>query len=302
MPALARDLCWRQFELFATSGPYDQATAKLTLQPLINLGRLHTRDGNGTAAYRLHEALLNAAATRTQVRIDDKSVSFENIVKPGDDHRDIVRWLWTVLLADGIRALCRAGRWAEALHEAEQHHGIGQRLFDGRQVAIIAHCAAGDYLETFRLIDTTATPTAWEEAVVACMKAICLTWARRSVDSAATAMVDTYLSLAPEPDHAGFQARLGLTVADLTSGHALPPVAHKIERIAADTVDAYIARDVLTSPTALPLPEPTFRVLRETVRAAGLGTTMPPDLLGSLMLSIKAVEAALVHRLTHEQR
>ncbi|MGQ0777843.1 MAG: hypothetical protein ACT4NY_26110 [Pseudonocardiales bacterium] len=57
MPELARDLCWRQFGIFATNGPYDQATAKLTLQPLVNLGRLHTRDGNGTAAYQLHEAL-----------------------------------------------------------------------------------------------------------------------------------------------------------------------------------------------------------------------------------------------------
>jgi hypothetical protein len=29
---------------------------------------------------------------------------------------------------------------------------------------------------------------------------------------------------------------------------------------------------------------------------------MPPDLLGSLMLSVQAVEAALVQSLTHEQR
>lgn len=302
MPALARDLCWRQFELFATSGPYDQATARLTLQPLINLGRLHPRDGNGTAAYQLHEALLNAARTRTQVRVDGKPVSFENIVKPGDDHRDIVRWLWTVLLADGIRALCRAGRWAEALHEAEQHNGIGQRLLDGRQVAIIAHCAAGDYVDALRLIDATATPTPWEEAVAACLKVVCLTWVRRPVDSAVTAMVDIYLSLVPAPEHAVFQVRLGLTVADLASDQDIRLVAQKIERIATDAADAYAARDVLTSSTPLPLTASASHVLRETVRAAGLGTTMPPHMLDNLMQSVQASEATLARILAHEQR
>ncbi|MFC0865479.1 hypothetical protein ACFHYQ_24605 [Sphaerimonospora cavernae] len=108
MVEAARDLCWRQFDLFATSGPYDQATAKLALQPLVNLGRLHTRDGNGIAAYQVHEALFHAAQSRSEAVIDGTRIDLGRIVQDGDDHRVVVRWLWTILLADGIRALCRA--------------------------------------------------------------------------------------------------------------------------------------------------------------------------------------------------
>jgi hypothetical protein len=83
MAQAARDLCWRQFDLFATSGPYDQATAKLALQPLVNLGRLHTRDGNGTAAYQLHEALFRAAQSRSDAVIDATRIDMAASFSPG---------------------------------------------------------------------------------------------------------------------------------------------------------------------------------------------------------------------------
>lgn len=298
MPALARDLCWRQFDIFTTSGPYDQATAKLTLQPLVNLGRLHTRDGNGTAAYQLHEALLQAAKTRTETSVDGRTISLGTIVHHGDDHREIVRWLWTILLADGIRALCRAGRWSEALHRAEQHNGLGHRLFDGRQVAIIAHCAAHNHAEALRLTETSATPTAWEEAVAACMKVICRTWARQPTNSTTAAMVDAYLALDPVPEHAVFHVRLGLSVADLAHDtQATQPVLRMIERSALDAADAYAARDARTNRTTSPLTEAAAHALDKTVRAAGLGTTMPPRLLDNLMQSVQRSKTALVHAL-----
>jgi hypothetical protein len=299
MPALARDLCWRQFDIFATSGPYDQATAKLTLQPLVNLGRLHTRDGNGTAAYHLHEALFQAAKTRTEASVDSRTISLGTIVHPGDDHREIVRWLWTILLADGTRALCRAGRWSEALHRAEQHNGLGQRLFDGRQVAIIAHCAAHHHAEAIRLTEASATPTAWEQAVAACLKVLCLTWASQPTHSATTAMVNTYLALDPVPEHAVFHVRLGLSVADLAHHtHDTHPVIRMTERSALDSGDAYAARDARTNRTPSPLTEAAAHALDKTVRAAGLGTTMPPRLLDNLMHSVQSCETALARALT----
>jgi hypothetical protein len=49
MPGLARDLCWRQYGVFAQARIRDETTAKLALQPLINLARLHIRDGDGDA-------------------------------------------------------------------------------------------------------------------------------------------------------------------------------------------------------------------------------------------------------------
>ncbi|MGQ0774862.1 MAG: hypothetical protein ACT4NY_10685 [Pseudonocardiales bacterium] len=305
MPALARDLCWRQSNLFATSGPYDQATAKLTLQPLVNLGRLHTRDGNGTAAYQLHEALFQAAKTRTEASVDGRTISLGDIVHPGDDHREIVRWLWTILLADGTRALCRAGRWSEALHRAEQHNGLGHRLFDGRQVAIIAHCAAHNHAEAIRLTETSATPTAWEEALAACLKVICLTWAGQpthsattAMVSATTAMVNAYLALDPVPEHAVFHVRLGLSVADLARHtHDTHPVIRMTEHSALDSGDAYAARDARTNRTPSPLTEAAAHALDKAVRAAGLGTTMPPPLLDNLMHSVQSCETALARAL-----
>ncbi len=300
MPALARDLCWRQFDIFATSGPYNQARAKLTLQPVVNLGRLHTRDGNGTAAYQLHEALFQAAQTRTEASVDGRTISLGNLVHPDDDHREIVRWLWTILLSDGLRALCRAGRWSEALHRAEQHHGLGHRLFDGRQVAIITHCVAHHHPEAIRLTEASATPTAWEQAVAACMKVICLTWAGQPTHSATTAMVNAYLALDPVPEHAVFHVRLGLSVADLAHHtQDTQPVIRIIERSALDAADAYTARDALTNHTPSPLAKAAAHALNKTVQAASLGTTMPPPLLDNLMQSVHRSETALTHALAN---
>jgi hypothetical protein len=299
MPTLARDLCWQQFDIFATSGPYDQATAKLTLQPLVNLGRLHTRDGNGTAAYQLHEALFQAAKTRTEASVDGRTISLGTIVYPGGDHHEIVRWLWTILLADGTRALCRAGRWSEALHRAEQHNGVGHRLFDGRQVAIIAHCAAHNHAEAIRLTAASATPTAWEKAVAACLKVLCLTWAGRPTNSATTAMVDAYLALDPVPEHAVFHVRLGLSVVDLAHHtQDTQPVIRMIERSALDSADAYAARDASTNRTPSPLTAAAAQTLDKTIGAAGLGTPIPPRLLDNLMQSVQSSETALARALT----
>src|SRR6266436_5439413 len=57
MHSLARDLCWHQVSAFAQADIQDEATAKLALQPLVNLARLHIRDGDGDAGYQLLESL-----------------------------------------------------------------------------------------------------------------------------------------------------------------------------------------------------------------------------------------------------
>jgi hypothetical protein len=138
MPALARDLCRRQVEVFLIARPLDVATAKLVLQPLVNLGRLLIRDGEGTTAYQLLEALFGAVKSRTDTVIDGRKIRLADLISHDDDHREVVQWMWSVLLADGTRALTRAGRWAEVLRHAKQHRGIGHQLLDGRQVAILA--------------------------------------------------------------------------------------------------------------------------------------------------------------------
>lgn len=75
MPALARNICWRQAEIFLAFRSFNEATAKLALQPLINLGRLLIRDGDSTAAYRLLDALFEAVRSEADTVIADRSTA-----------------------------------------------------------------------------------------------------------------------------------------------------------------------------------------------------------------------------------
>ncbi|MDQ3886868.1 MAG: hypothetical protein M3308_07670 [Actinomycetota bacterium] len=121
----------------------------LTLQPLINLDRLHTRDGDGTAAYQLYEALFQAAKTRTEASVDGRTISLGTIVHPGDDHREIVRWLWTILLADGIRALMPCRSLVGGTPHAVFHVRLGLSVTD------LAH-STQDTQPVIRMIERSA--------------------------------------------------------------------------------------------------------------------------------------------------
>jgi hypothetical protein len=294
LPDLARDLCWRQFDIFAAHGPHDQQTAKATLQPLVNLGRLHTRDGNGTAAYQLLRDLLHGAKGLDHATVDGRTIAFDAIIRSGDDHREVVRWLWTILLADGLRALCRAGRWPEALHQAEQHNGVGQRLYDGRQVAVITRCLDGHPDTGIALLEQTATAEPWEQAIAACLKVMCLTWSEQQTTAAIAGMVAAYLALREPAEHALFLVRLGLVAVELAGDAA--PVESMIERIestAATCADAYAADEILTSGAAGRLTELASATLAASVQAASLGAGMPRDLHETLLRSVGHGERAL---------
>jgi hypothetical protein len=309
LPAVARKLCWQQSRIFLAFGSFNSATAKLALQPLVNLGRLLLRDGDGTAAYRLLDELFAAVRSRADTVIDGSEISFAGLISDAGDHREVVRWLWSVLLADGTRALTRAGRWPEALQHAEQHKGIGQRLLDGRQVAVLAHCAAGDHEKAQSLLAATSTPTPWEEAVAACMKVLCLTWAGQPASTAIATMTDRYLSLEPAREHAVFRVRLGLSVLDLAGGgadgaHRVQQVAEAVTRDALGAADAYAAHDALSHATCLShMTARRSPALTGLVRAAGLGLgTMPAEVLGNLMESVTDSEASIMKALNEQTR
>ena len=299
MPTHARALCWRQFDVFASHGPYDQTTAKLALQPLINIGRLDARTGDSAAAYRLHHAMLQAAKTRTTAVIDGRHLDLADIVRPGEDHTEIVGWLWTVLLADGLRALCRAGRLPEAHTQAERHHGIGERLLDGRQVAIIAHSAAGEHTTALHLLEITTTGTEWERAVAACLTVLCFRRAGQRTSAAIEAMCEAYLQLEPEPQHAAFHVGLGLTAASLaTHSDVTRPVIRRAAYLAADAADAYAAREILSLADLSSVAERTIEILHDVVRHASLGTAMPPPLLDDLLKAVEVSEQQLARFLS----
>jgi hypothetical protein len=198
--------------------------------------------------------------------------------------------------------LTRAGRWTEALQHARQHKGIGDRLLDGRQVAILAHCEAGDYGTALHLLADSSTPTPWEKAVAACMKVLCGRPADRPSDSDIATMMDRYLELEAAPEHVVFHVRLGLCVIDVTASDGrAAQVADVVVRAALDSADAYAARDVLSHETCLThTTMDASQALTEMVRASGLVTSsglgrgaLQGPLLDSLIDSAQVAKDAL---------
>jgi hypothetical protein len=107
LPALARDLCQQQFGIWHSARPFSAGTAKLALQPLINLGRLRARDGDGLAAHRLIGTLFTAVRHQAAAEIDGLVIDLSALTVSSADHRETVGWLWTVLVGDGARALAQ---------------------------------------------------------------------------------------------------------------------------------------------------------------------------------------------------
>lgn len=59
LPDLARQWCHRQANVYLRTHPLGAQAARHALEPLVNLARLHIRDGQGELAFHLIEALLH---------------------------------------------------------------------------------------------------------------------------------------------------------------------------------------------------------------------------------------------------
>ncbi|WP_283137522.1 hypothetical protein [Rhizohabitans arisaemae] len=289
-PDLARQLCRQQALLFREGRPFTVDVAKLSLQPLINLGRLHAREGDADAAYRTFEGLLNAVRDLGDVRIGATTTHLHNLVV-GAGHAELVKWVWRVLLHDGTRALTRAGRWKEALEHLTRHHGIGERLLEGRQVAVLAQATAE---AGFEMLARSVPTESWERPMAACLYALLLARAGRASASATATMIKAFLEYRPPRQQVVFYVRLGLTVLGLcTDAAQASPVAKQIIAEAITSRDAYAARELL--PQALPVidGEEPIVVLTALVQGAGLGERIPVGVVESVMDAALMAEAAL---------
>lgn len=293
MPDAARDLCLRQFTAFIGAGPFDADTTKLALQPLINIGRLHTRAGDGVTAYEIHQQMFNAAASGTTIQIANQTIDIGALVRPGIDQRKTAQWLWTVLLSDGLRALCRSGHWADALTQAEKNNGIGNRLLDGRQIAIIAAATDGDLTHARNLIDSTACSSLWEIAVLSCLWNLTTSGSMLAEAANHDAMYASYLTLSPESVSSLFLVRVGLTVVDLAEPHPVPVPAIKTIKRNASFGDGYAAAELLNHPIHQLLDPAIIAELQALVAAASLGAAptgkLADDLASSAEDSLLAV-------------
>lgn len=156
----AHELCWRQFDIFHSHAPLTPKAAKLALQPVVNLGRLHIRDHRADHAHQLLTHAYQALRTNTPSLIDGREYDLNELIDGRTESRqELVRFLWAVLLADGTRALTRAGRWGEARAHLDRHNGIGERMLDGRQVAILTHISADNHEDALNLWSTVPLPS-----------------------------------------------------------------------------------------------------------------------------------------------
>jgi hypothetical protein len=295
MPDLARDLCWQQFDAYTTAGPYSETIAKLALQPLVNLARLRIRDGDSHGGYQVFQSLHEAArSSGGQAAIDGRTVSITALIAQGSTRETVTEWLWAVLLTDGLRALCQDGRWADALSQAQQHDGIGSRLLGGRQIAVLALAADGRHEEAGRLLHKTNPAEPWEHAVTSCLWILLQAPGEAAPASACAEMTSAFLAL-NDPDHAMFMACLGLTAAELAvPDNGQPAVISEITRIAAQSRDAYIAREVLSSPVAPIVRKQSITQLHGIVRQSGLGRPLTQEQRQRLTTSARAATSALM--------
>lgn len=142
LPDLAREMCHEHAAAYLHACPLPAMSAIRGLEPVVNLARLQIRGGHADVGRQRLLDLYAAVEAGAPAR-------FEGVAIPADltatdkDRHEVVAWLWRVLLADGTRALATEGRWSEALAHIEAHRGVGKRMLDGRQVAVLASLVRG---------------------------------------------------------------------------------------------------------------------------------------------------------------
>ncbi|MGH2599502.1 MAG: hypothetical protein ACRDJ9_08955 [Dehalococcoidia bacterium] len=272
--------------------------ARQALEPLVNLARLHIRDGNGDAAFCLLDNLYEAVASRTDTLIDGIAVPAANLTATEADHRELRQWLWSVHLADGTRALTSAERWQDAHDHLRTRKGIGHRMLDGRQVAVIARMTAGDEDGAVALLDATAPGEPWQNAVTACLRALCADTGHPATDR--LAMLERYRRLVPAPALAVFHTRLGLSVIDATGGIQQPTardLAAELIKQAVAFRDGYTAREVLAHDgCATLLTDNQAGDLAAVLGASALGCHAIPSQLQAKLSAALTASAAVLSR------
>ncbi|MFD5299611.1 hypothetical protein ACFWJU_30965 [Streptomyces mutabilis] len=297
LPDLARELCHRHAAAYLHACPLPGMSAIRGLEPVVNLARLQIRAGRADEG---RQRLLDLYATVEA----GASAQFDGVTVPSDltatdeDRQEVRAWLWRVLLADGTRTLTTEGRWAEAEAHIEAHRGVGSRMLDGRQTAVLAALTTGDTARAAALLTDTEPGDPWEEAVTACLTVLCRRDAGQPVDRDVADLVASYTGRKTEPGLTVFDIRLGLTVLDAT-GSTEPSVARRIvddlHRRTVNARDGYVARETLAHPlfTAIASGRQA-QDCRDLVSACALGTGGMPNELQRKLTSIVRISDSVI--------
>ncbi len=274
-PDLARTWCHQHARLYLTTRPLHKQAVLHALEPLVNLARLRIRASDGTGACDLLDQLHTAIATRTNTTLDGTRVPAASMATTRDEHRQIRRWLWTVVLTTTARAHATAGNWHAAHQALKAQAGMGRRMLDGRQIAVLAELTHGNTAASKALIAETVTQDAWEQAITASITALI----EPSRENGDRLLATWQASEAFRPGLTVFGLRLGLTTHALLKRCHHPDtddVGLDLARRVIALEDGYAARDILTSP--LPrqlLAHEQQKALQTTVQACALGGTVP---------------------------
>jgi hypothetical protein len=243
IPDLARTWCHRHARLHLAHTPLDCPAARRALEPLVNLARLRIRAGHGEAAYRLLTRLYTAVTTHTDTTIDGTDLPAA-LTATEEDHQEVCQWLWSITLADTARALTSAGRWNDALTHMRDHHGIGHRLLDGRQIAIIAALTTDHPDHALALLDDCTPIDAWEHAISGCFAL------HSGSDPAAAHLTQHYEQVPLRPEIAVFRTRLGLAILDAehTDHLSIDAFTAQLIQRTLDTCDGYAVQDLISEP------------------------------------------------------
>ncbi|MER6396057.1 hypothetical protein ABT263_08325 [Kitasatospora sp. NPDC001603] len=242
LPEYARELCHRHADLYLPRGPLTAMSAIRGLEPIVNLARLHIRAGHHQRGHQLLLDLYRAVTTAAAPLLDGITVPAE-LTETDQQRAEVRAWLWRVVIADGTRALTAAGRWKDALRHIEEHRGIGRRILDGRQVAVLACATTGDLPGALALLEDTEPGDTWEAAVTAVLTALC----RPGDHDAADQAIDHCLALDTEEGLAAFTTRLTLTALDAADPDT-PSAQNLLRRLTSRTSesgDGYALRDLL---------------------------------------------------------
>ena len=289
---LAWDMCWCHFNVFAGAEQLAPATAVMALQPLINIPRILIRDGNGQDAYDALSAMYQAAQRKGKADVCGRTVDLSAIIRDEEGHRSVCEELWADMLNDGTRALAQAGRWSQAAESVATHRGVGDRLWDGRQVTILALLDRGRVDEAVAMTEASHIGDSAERAVGALLLTFCALEGSGDATGLAVALGEAQALIElNEPPTVYFRTQAALTALALadTAGEASEPVVRLQEAVTtAARTDTYAARSVLATQKR------QNEVLRRTVDSGGLGHGhMPQDLMDQLTGSVVAAEARL---------
>lgn len=296
LPDLARSLCRQQYEVFDQAKPWPSWAVKLGMQPLLNIARQLIREGDADRALALLESLHAAARCRASIIADGCLVDFGALTATAEDHKAVCLLIWTALLADGTRALARAGRWKEAAEQAAAHRGIGARLLDGRQVSVIARLAEGSPARAFELVEQSQVTEPWEHAVQEILRVLCGTAVGNVTAADTRTMLACALALAQAADvaTAAARTRIGVVALDVAGDGSTDQAETLHAAVTALAMqDAYAAHDVLTRQSAAHrLTVGQSDALHDLVRASGLGTETIPGRMHEQLMAAAARSAA----------